>query len=125
MAEAVLRLKLSHVVVTSPTRDDLPDGGAAHFAATVAAIRERSPSTAVELLVPDFGGDQCALETVLAARPAILAHNLETVPRLYAVRQGPITGVRCGCWNGLRELQTLCRPNQGSCWGWGRLRVKC
>lgn len=88
VAEAVLRLKLSHVVVTSPTRDDLPDGGAAHFAATVAAIRERSPSTAVELLVPDFGGDQCALETVLAARPAILAHNLETVPRLYAVRQG-------------------------------------
>ena len=88
VAEAVLRLKLSHVVVTSPTRDDLSDGGAGHYAATVAAIRERSPATSVELLVPDFGGDGQALATVLSARPAILAHNLETVPRLYAVRQG-------------------------------------
>ena len=88
VAEAVLRLKLSHVVITSPTRDDLDDGGAGHYAATVAAIRQRSPATAVELLVPDFGGDRQALATVQAARPAILAHNLETVPRLYAVRQG-------------------------------------
>lgn len=88
VAEAVVRLKLSHVVVTSPTRDDLPDGGAAQYATTVAAIRQRSPEAAVELLVPDFGGDGQALEAVLAARPAILAHNLETVPRLYAVRQG-------------------------------------
>lgn len=88
LAEAVVRLKLSHVVVTSPTRDDLPDGGAAQYAATVAAIRGRSPATAIELLVPDFAGDQQALATVLAVRPAILAHNIETVPRLYAVRQG-------------------------------------
>lgn len=88
VAEAVLRLKLRHVVITSPTRDDLPDGGAGQYAATVAAIRERSSATAVELLVPDFGGDAPALATVLAARPAILAHNLETMPRLYAVRQG-------------------------------------
>lgn len=88
VAEAVLRLQLRHVVITSPTRDDLDDGGAGHYAATVAAIRQRSPATAVELLVPDFGGDGQALATVQAARPAILAHNLETVPRLYAVRQG-------------------------------------
>ena len=88
VAEAVLRLKLRHVVITSPTRDDLSDGGASQYAATVAAIRERSPATAVELLVPDFGGDEQALETVLSARPVILAHNLETVPRLYAVRLG-------------------------------------
>jgi len=88
VAEAVLRLKLSHVVVTSPTRDDLPDGGAGHYAATVDAIREQSPDTAVELLVPDFGGDEQALAAVLAVRPEILAHNLETVPRLYAVRSG-------------------------------------
>ncbi len=88
VVEAVLRLKLSHVVITSPTRDDLADGGANQYAATVAAIRQRSPATAVELLVPDFGGDQQSLATVLAARPAVLAHNLETVPRLYAVRQG-------------------------------------
>lgn len=88
VAEAVQRLGLRHVVVTSPTRDDLSDGGAGQYAATVAAIRERSPTTAVELLVPDFGGNPGSLDTVLAARPAILAHNLETVPRLYAVRQG-------------------------------------
>lgn len=88
VAEAVVRLQLSHVVITSPTRDDLPDGGAGHFAATVTAIRERSPDSAVELLVPDFGGDQTSLAVVLAAGPTILAHNLETVPRLYAVRKG-------------------------------------
>jgi lipoic acid synthetase len=88
VAEAVLRLKLSHVVVTSPTRDDLADGGAAHYVATVAAIHDCSPATAVELLVPDFAGDQASLALVLASKPAILAHNLETVPRLYAVRRG-------------------------------------
>jgi lipoic acid synthetase len=88
VAEAVVRLKLSHVVITSPTRDDLPDGGAAYFAATVTAIHGRSPDTAVELLIPDFGGNQEALALVLASSPAILAHNLETVPRLYAIRKG-------------------------------------
>ena len=88
VAEAVVRLQLSHVVITSPTRDDLPDGGAGHFAATVTAIRERSPDSAVELLVPDFGGDQEALAVVLGSSPAILAHNLETVPRLYGIRKG-------------------------------------
>ncbi len=88
VAEAVHRLGLTHVVITSPTRDDLMDGGAAQYAATVAAIRQRSPATAVELLVPDFGGDEQALTQVLADRPAVLAHNVETVPRLYAVRRG-------------------------------------
>lgn len=88
VAEAVVRLQLRHVVITSPTRDDLSDGGASQYAATVAAVRERSPATTIELLVPDFGGDERALQTVLAARPAILAHNVETVPRLYAVRTG-------------------------------------
>ncbi len=88
IAEAVKRLQLSHLVITSPTRDDLPDGGAGHFAATVAAIRGISPETAIELLIPDFGGNRQDLETVLAATPSIIAHNLETVPRLYAVRHG-------------------------------------
>ena len=88
VAEAVLRLDLKHVVITSPTRDDLVDGGAAHYAATVASIRKVSQSTAVELLVPDFGGSMDSLKTVLSSRPSILAHNLETVPRLYAVRKG-------------------------------------
>ena len=88
IAEAVLRLKLSHVVITSPTRDDLPDGGAAHYAAVVRAVRSASAGTAVELLVPDFQGSEAALATVMAAGPDILAHNLETVPRLYQVRSG-------------------------------------
>ena len=88
VAEAILRLELAHVVITSPTRDDLPDGGAAHYAATVAAIRDVSPRTGIELLIPDFQGDRRALATVVAAGPDIVGHNLETVPRLYHIRQG-------------------------------------
>lgn len=79
----------AHVVLTSVTRDDLPDGGAAHFAATVAAVRRLVPEVTVEVLVPDFRGKPGALETVLAARPDVVGHNLETVPRLYPrVRPG-------------------------------------
>ncbi len=89
VARAAARLGLSHVVVTSVTRDDLGDGGAAHYAATIAAVREELPETTVEVLVPDFDGDPAALATVLAARPRVLNHNLETVPRLYGrVRPG-------------------------------------
>jgi lipoic acid synthetase len=88
IAEAVTRLALHHVVITSPTRDDLTDGGAGHYGATVAAIRKQSPNTAIELLVPDFQGRAESLEVVLAARPDILGHNIETVPRLYAIRAG-------------------------------------
>ncbi len=88
VAAAVVRLGLSHVVVTSPTRDDLPDGGAAHYAATVAAVREAAPETTVELLIPDLQGCEASLATVIAASPAILGHNVETVPRLYAIRCG-------------------------------------
>jgi lipoic acid synthetase len=83
VAEAAARLELDHVVVTAVTRDDLPDGGASHFAATIEAVRRRLPSAAIEVLVPDFGGDRAALAAVLAARPAVLNHNLETVARLY------------------------------------------
>ncbi|WP_041971047.1 lipoyl synthase [Geobacter sp. OR-1] len=88
VAAAVERLGLAHVVITSPTRDDLPDGGAGHYAATVAAIRSLSPDTRIELLVPDFQGDRGSLATVLTAQPDILGHNLETVPRLYEIRKG-------------------------------------
>jgi lipoyl synthase len=88
LAEAVVRLKLRHLVITSPTRDDLADGGAAHYAATVAAVRRASPTTRIELLVPDFLGNRQSLATVLTAQPDILGHNLETVPRLYAIRTG-------------------------------------
>lgn len=88
VAQAVTLLKLSHVVITSPTRDDLSDGGASLYAATVSAIRSSSPATRIELLVPDFQGDFESLSTVLAAEPDIIAHNVETVPRLYMIRSG-------------------------------------
>jgi lipoic acid synthetase len=78
---------LRHVVITSVTRDDLPDGGAAHFAAVVRAVRERLPEAGVEVLTPDFLGDGRALRTVLEAGPDVFNHNMETVSRLYpAVR---------------------------------------
>jgi lipoic acid synthetase len=83
VAEAVERMGLKYVVVTSVTRDDLPDGGAGHFAATLHEIRRRVPGTEIEVLIPDFQGDPAALETVLRARPDVLNHNIETVPRLY------------------------------------------
>lgn len=88
VAEAIQRLQLRHVVITSPTRDDLADGGAGLYAETVRLIRAASPETAVELLIPDFQGDRTSLEKVVAARPDILGHNLETVPRLYQIREG-------------------------------------
>ena len=84
VAEAAGRLGLRHVVVTSVTRDDLPDGGASHFAATVSAVRERLPEATVETLTPDFGGSRGALRTALAAAPDVFNHNVETVPRLYS-----------------------------------------
>jgi lipoic acid synthetase len=82
VAEAARRLGLRHAVVTSVTRDDLPDGGAAHFAAVVQALKTAVPGIGVEVLTPDFQGDETALRTVLAAGPAVFNHNLETVERL-------------------------------------------
>jgi lipoic acid synthetase len=82
VADATARLGLAHAVVTAVARDDLPDGGAAAFAATIAAIRGRSPGTAVEVLIPDCKGDEAALRTIFEARPEVLNHNLETVARL-------------------------------------------
>ena len=83
LAEAVERLGLDYVVITSVNRDDLPDGGAGVFAACIRAIRHRLPETRVEVLIPDFEGDRDALATVVAAGPVVLNHNTETVPRLY------------------------------------------
>ena len=89
VAEAVERLGLAHVVVTSVNRDDLPDGGAAHFAATASAIKRRIGGCRVEVLVPDFQGDLHAVATVTAAPVDVFNHNVETVPRLYKqVRPG-------------------------------------
>ena len=85
VAETAAMMGLSYVVVTSVTRDDLTDGGAAHFARTIREIRNRLPESRVEVLIPDFRGDPEALLTVLEARPDVLNHNLETVPRLYPI----------------------------------------
>lgn len=88
LAEAAVRLGLKHVVITSVTRDDLPDGGAGHFARCVLAVRERLPNAAVEVLTPDFLGDPAAIDAVIAASPEVFNHNIETVPRLYRVARG-------------------------------------
>jgi lipoic acid synthetase len=91
VAEAVERMNLRYAVVTSVNRDDQADGGAAMFARTIAAVRERVPDCKVEVLIPDFRGEWTALEAVVAARPDVLNHNTETVPRLYRqVRRGAI-----------------------------------
>ncbi len=89
VAAAVAKLGLKHVVITSVDRDDLEDGGAAHFAEVIRATREMSPETTIEILTPDFLRKQGALEVVVEARPDVFNHNLETVPRLYGeVRPG-------------------------------------
>ncbi|MGD8970880.1 MAG: lipoyl synthase, partial [Desulfobacterales bacterium] len=91
VAQTAEKLGLAYVVITSVTRDDLPDGGAGHFAKTIREIRRRIPEAAIEVLIPDFMGDAAALRTVLEARPQVLNHNIETVPRLYAtVRPGAV-----------------------------------
>lgn len=82
VAEAIAAMNLDYVVLTSVDRDDLPDGGAAHFARTVEAIRAAHPRILIEVLIPDFQGDQAALDCLIAARPDVIAHNLETVKRL-------------------------------------------
>jgi lipoyl synthase len=89
VAAAVEKMGLNHIVLTSVDRDDLPDGGAAHFARTIRAIRARNPGTTVEVLTPDFLRKDGALEIVVEARPDVFNHNLETVPRLYpTIRPG-------------------------------------
>lgn len=89
VAEAVRDLKLRHVVITQVTRDDLPDGGASQFANTVSAIRKLCPDVTIEVLISDMKGDQTSLDTVIAAHPEVINHNIETIASLYpAVRPG-------------------------------------
>lgn len=83
VASAIQAMELAHVVITSVDRDDLPDFGAGHFARTITETRARIPECGIEVLIPDFKGEEAALRTVLDARPDILNHNIETVPRLY------------------------------------------
>ena len=102
VAMATLRLGLSHVVVTSVDRDDLDDGGAGHFAQTIRAIRDACPATTIEVLTPDFLRKPGALETVVAARPDVFNHNLETVPSLY-----PLVRPGARYFHSLRLLQRV------------------
>ncbi len=104
VAEAVAELELKFAVVTAVNRDDLPDGGAAHFASTIRQIRRRNPGCGVEVLIPDFMGDPLALEKVLEAAPEVLNHNLETAPRLYPEMRPQAVY--------LRSLQVLRRSRQ-------------
>lgn len=83
LAQAVQRMKLNHVVITSVNRDDLNDGGASQFVLCIEEVRQVSPQTTIEVLIPDLCGNWAALETILSARPEVLNHNTETVPRLY------------------------------------------
>ncbi len=83
LAESVRRMTLNHVVITSVNRDDLADGGASQFVACIEAIKQTTPGTTIEVLIPDLCGNWQALETILASRPHVLNHNTETVPRLY------------------------------------------
>ena len=116
VAETVRQLNLEFAVVTSVNRDDLPDGGAAHFAATIRAIRRLNPNCGVEVLIPDFHGDPLALQKVLTAAPAVLNHNLETVPELYGVLR-PQADYR-------HSLLLLRRARQWSDAHGGQLKVK-
>jgi lipoic acid synthetase len=112
LGEAVARLGLSHVVITSVNRDDLADGGAGQFVACIEQVRRRSPATTIELLIPDFNGNPSALAEVMAAAPEVLNHNIETVPRLYGrVRPQAIYG---------RSLELLRQVRQG----WPRTYTK-
>jgi lipoic acid synthetase len=103
VAAALQDLGLTYVVLTSVDRDDLPDGGAAHFAATVRAVKARCPDLLLETLIPDFGGDRMAVKTVVEAGPEVIDHNLETVERL----QGTVRDRRANYRQSLEVLATV------------------
>jgi lipoic acid synthetase len=119
VAEAVRRLCLGFVVITSPTRDDLADGGAAMFARTVAAIRNVSPDTGIELLIPDLQGDRESIAAVVRSRPDIIGHNLETVPRLYHIREGADYRRSLKVLRMLHELDPVLKTKSGIMLGLG------
>ena len=120
VAEAVARLGLRHVVVTSVNRDDLGDGGSGHFAATARAIKALVPATRVEVLVPDFQGDVGAVRTVVESPIDILNHNIETVPRLYKrVRPGAIYARSLSVLARGREVRAECLTKAGMMLGLG------
>jgi len=123
VAEATAKLGLAHVVVTSVDRDDLDDGGAAHFAAVIRAIRARCPQTTIEVLTPDFLRKPGAVETVIAARPDVFNHNLETVPSNYlTVRPGARYFASVRLLQRAKELDPLIFTKSGIMVGLGEER---
>ena len=125
VGEAVGKLGLKHIVVTSVDRDDLDDGGAGHFARTIAAIRTAAPDTTIEVLVPDFLRKDGAIETVVAARPDVLNHNLETVPRLYAeVRPGARYFHSLRLLDQVKRIDPAMFTNRGSWSGSAKTRAR-
>lgn len=108
VAKAVEILGLRHTVITSVTRDDLPDGGASHFVATLHLIRQRTPAVTVEVLIPDFRGNHGAIQMVLDAAPDVFNHNIETVPRLY-----PSVRPEADYWRSLEVLATAALGGAG------------
>ncbi|EGY01614.1 Lipoyl synthase [Nitrospirillum viridazoti Y2] len=123
VAEAVARMKLQHVVVTSVDRDDLPDGGAEHFARTIRAIRREAPGVTIEVLTPDFMKKQGAIETVVEARPDVFNHNLETVPRLYpGIRPGARYFTSLSLLSRVRELDPSIFTKSGIMVGLGETK---
>jgi lipoic acid synthetase len=123
VAEAVAKLGLNHVVITSVDRDDLADGGAAHFAQTIAAIRAATPATTIEVLTPDFLRKDGAVETVVAARPDVFNHNLETVPSKYlTVRPGARYFASVRLLQQVKEIDPLMFTKSGIMVGLGEER---
>jgi len=120
VAQAIEQLGLKHVVITSVTRDDLSDGGAEVFAQTIKLIREKIPQVKIETLIPDFGFSLEALKIVVAAKPDIIAHNLETVPALYKqVRQGADYLGSLGLLRRLKEIAPQFKTKSGLMLGLG------
>lgn len=120
VAQAVSKLGLKYVVITSVTRDDLPDGGAAHFAETIRAIHQLNPDTAVEVLIPDFQGNKEALQLVADAKPEVISHNIETVKALYdQVRPQAIYERSLEVLKSIKELAPNIRSKTGIMLGLG------
>ena len=125
VAEAVARLGIKHVVITSVNRDDLPDGGAGHFAETARRVRARVPGCAVEVLIPDFQGDPEALATVVYSPVQVVNHNTETVPRLYKrVRPGASYERTLELLTMARRLRPAARTKSGLMLGLGERRAE-
>jgi len=119
IADSVAAMGLRHVVITSPTRDDLHDGGAAHFAATVKALKSLDDTIVVELLIPDLQEDEAALRIIANSGAEIVGHNLETVPRLYHIRKGAKYERSLGVLKKLSELNPELQTKSGIMLGLG------